>query len=687
MIRLSLPVTLWIALTACTPETADTSGVITDTDTSDGGPTQPDADGDTIIDIHENMAGNDSDPDLDGLANMNDKESDGDTIRDRVEAGDADPMTMPVDSDNDGTPDFLDIDSDNNCVSDDIEAKRTDGGAIDTDGDGIRDFADHDNDGDTILDIDELGDPAECNPIDSDNDDVPDYMDLDADGDKVADKFESGTTAFSEHPRDSDGDGTPDFQDLDSDNDGMRDRDESGVNSIADEPRDTDGDGLYDFRDTDSDGDGLGDKEELTVHNTDPYDLDSDGDGFSDGGEVVAETDPNDSGSVIEGVYVEVSERTETEEHFVFEVRIQRGDIAMLTDTTCSMGGTINAVKTTFTAILNDTTATFEDVAGGAAGYDDYAYGSFGSSWSSDKPFYLKAPITTDKAAVQAGVNGLTTHGGSDGPESSMEALYQAASGIGYDQDCDHVYDADVDVKPFLASAGDPFRGTAGGAAPATPLADMGERGGLGFRNYSLPIIIYATDNYMRDPESSNSMYNGSPRGCPIDAGFSDVVSAMNDLGGYLVGVDVDAWGGGMPRPQMRDLATATNSMADMDDDGESDDLLVYALNTSSPSAPAAFSSYVVKAVDQLVQSLRFTELSLQVEGDSYGFVTGIVPERYTDIVWDETDELTFTLNFRGTVAATTEDQLFLLTLNILGDGTTLVGKRDIVVVVPGTSY
>jgi hypothetical protein len=45
-----------------------------------------------------------------------------------------------------------------------------------------------------------------------------------------------------------------------------------------------------------------------------------------------------------------------------------------------------------------------------------------------------------------------------------------------------------------------------------------------------------------------------------------------------------------------------------------------------------------------------------------------------------------FTLEFLGTVTATAEDQLFLLTLNIVGDGTILLDTLDIIVVVPGTS-
>ena len=50
-------------------------------------------------------------------------------------------------------------------------------------------------------------------------------------------------------------------------------------------------------------------------------------------------------------------------------------------------------------------------------------------------------------------------------------------------------------------------------------------------------------------------------------------------------------------------------------------------------------------------------------------------------------DVLDFTINFVGTVAATTEDQLYTLTLNVVGDNTVLLDTLDIVVLVPGTAY
>ena len=253
--------------------------------------------------------------DEDGLPNLMDKDSDGDNVRDKVEAGDKDVMTLPIDSDGDGSPDFLDLDSDNNCISDTQEAVKTGGGAVDTDGDGIRDIADPDNDGDNIDDIWELGDPV-TRPIPTEM--VPPTIWIKTLMGMASAIFQGGTTEYEREPLDSDGDGIYDFLYSDSDNDGLPDSAESGVTNIDQEPNDTDKDGSYDFQDTDADGDGLSDSEETNVYGTDPYDFDSDGDGFSDGSEVLANTDPLDSESVIDGIYVVVGERTEVEENFAF---------------------------------------------------------------------------------------------------------------------------------------------------------------------------------------------------------------------------------------------------------------------------------------------------------------------------------------------------------------------------------
>ncbi len=672
-LRLPLGLLALSLLVACgdkEPEGGDDTGAVED---SDGEITYDDADADTILDIHET----DEDPDNDGLANMADEDSDGDTIKDRLEAGDGDPLTLPVDSDSDGTKDFLDLDSDNNCITDFDEKRSTGEGPLDSDLDGVRDYADADNDGDGIDDVYELGNGT-CSVVDSDGDGEADFYDLDSDGDGIHDIYEAGTTEWEREPADQDGDGLPNYLDTDADGDGITDATEAGLTGEGSAPRDLDGDSRPDFLDTDADGDSLPDVEEVGTHGTDPYDPDSDGDGYSDGGELTAGTDPLDGTSVVDGVYVEVPERTNVEEPFEFELRIQMGDIAFLIDTTCSMGSTANAMASEFSSIVNDLSTLIPDAQYGVSTYDDYAYGSFGYSSSRDLPFQLRQQVTSDISRVQYVLsNDVQIHYGGDGPESSMEALYQGASGVGYDQNCNARYDAQEDVLPFLSSSSDPFTGT-GGQSYNTTYAGGGTLGGFGFRDYALPVLVYATDYDLRDPDAGYPV----PPGCPQSAGKSDVVAAMTALGGYPIGVHVNSYTT-TPYNQMLDLAASTGAYADTDGDGIADDPLVFRWSGSS----SAFRTTISGAIEDLVSSIKFERVNLAVDGDSWGFVSGIEPEFFEDIDPSAGAQvISFVLTFRGVVAATTEDQLFRLTLNVVGDGTVLLDTKDIIVLVPGTA-
>jgi hypothetical protein len=652
---------------------ADTKPTVGDTADGAAEVEYPDADNDEILDIHEG----DGDPDGDGIPNYQDEDSDGDTIKDRLEAGDGDPLTLPVDNDGDGTPDYLDLDSDNNCISDEDEKSPTGDGPRDLDGDGTADYADSDNDGDGIPDVEELS--SDCQERDSDGDGTPDYVDIDSDGDGVGDIYEGGTTAWDDEPQDTDGDGIPDYLDDDSDGDGLPDSVESGTTDPTTEPRDTDGDGIYDFQDTDSDGDSLTDTEETLTYGTDPYDFDSDDDGFSDGGEITAGTDPMDSTSVVDGVYVEVPERTNVEEPFDFTLQVTMGDVAFEIDTTCSMGSTATAMAAEFSNIVTALATTIPDAEYGVATYDDYACCGFGYSSSMDLPFQLRQQITSDVAQVNTVLTrDVAIHYGGDGPESGMEALLQGASGVGYDMTCNGTYDASTDVRPFLSSSTDPFGG-AGGQSYSSSWAGGGTIGGFGFREYALPVIVIATDYDLRDAEGGY----GTPGGCPQDAGFSDVVAAFNDTGAYMIGVHVNSYTTA-PYSQMQRLATDMGSYADLDGDGASDDPLVFRWSGSSTS----FRTTITAAIEELVQSIRFSRVELAIEGDEWGFVTGVSPEYFEDIDPSAEDQIiSFTLDFRGVVAATTEDQLFRLTLNVIGDETILLDTQDIIILVPGNPY
>ncbi len=669
---------LLVALLGCEIKSGDGPAADTGGDAEDTGTEEvpQDSDGDTILDIHEGI----EDSDGDGVSDWLDTDSDGDGISDADEAGDDDPATYPVDTDEDGVPDYLDDDSDGNGIADSVEAGDPNN-PTDTDGDGDADFRDDDNDGDGILDVWEMDfDPL--SPTDTDRDGIADFMDFDSDNDTLCDEYEGGTTSYREEPRDTDEDGTPDYRDTDSDGDGFSDIDEAGVSETCAEPSDIDGDGLYNSADTDSDGDGLSDVYEVETSGTDPYDRDTDNDGSSDGAEVAAETNPRDPNDNIEGIYVEVDERTTVEQTFTFDLTPERGDIVFLLDTTCSMSSTLRGAASRFADVAGELEDTFDELAFGVATFDDYNYSGMGAT--PDKPFILVQQVTDDVDDTQSALNGLTTHNGSDTQESDFEAIYQAATGIGYDQDCDGSYDDSDDVPAFLSSFSDAFNGTGPSAGSASGDGDIG---GMGFREYALPIIFYATDYYMRDADSSNSTLAATPGGCPGDAGFNAVVDALAEIGGYVVGVDVGSGGSYGPYDQMIDLAYATNSVADLDGDGTASDPLVFSVSQSGGDFETEFQEKVVLAVEQLVANLTYDKVSLAVQGDEFGIVSSIEPEYYEDIDPDEVEELEFQLAFTGTVAAGEDDQNFTMTLNVIADDTLLLDTYDIVVVIPGTSY
>ena len=628
-----------------------------------------DEDEDTILDLDEGYVDPENeegltspDSDDDDTPDYQDLDSDDDDIDDEDEAGDDDVVTLPWDSDLDGTPDFLDEDSDDNCIDDEDEGNR------DLDDDDIGNHADMDDDGDGILDIYEIG--PDCGQVDSDGDGDEDRLDEDSDNDGASDAVEAGTSAWEQTPRDTDEDGTPDFLDLDSDADGFSDADERGDTGAP--PRDTDADGTWDGADTDSDNDGIADIDEAT-YGTDPLLDDSDGDGFTDGAEVAAGTVPTDATSVIEGIYVTVGERTNVEETFEFTLSVSQGDVGFLLDTTCSMSGTLTSMASEFSTIVSQLSTTLPDAYYGVGTFDDYYYGSYGSN--GDLVYSLEQPVTSSVADVQSTLSGLRIHGGNDGPEGSMEALTQALGGGGYDMRCDGRYDASTDVKPFVASGSDPFGGS-GGENYDAGVPGIGTEGGMGFRAWSLPVIVYVTDNYMRDPDSGY----GTPGGCPTDGGASDVVAAANALGAYLIGISVS---GSLPMAQMELLAQRTGSYADTDGDGVADDMLAFQWSGNASVLRAT----IVSAIEDLVDSVQFTEITLQIEGDTWGFVSAVDPEVYTLSSNANGQVIEFDLMFRGAVAAAETDQVFQLTLNVLGDSTVLLDTLDIYVLVPGRSY
>lgn len=66
----------------------------------------------------------------------------------------------------------------------------------------------------------------------------------------------------------------------------------------------------------------------------------------------------------------------------------------------------------------------------------------------------MEQEVTTDADLLTAAIARIPNHEGGDGPEGDIEALYQAATGAGYDLDCDGVHLASEILHVVVPAAG-----------------------------------------------------------------------------------------------------------------------------------------------------------------------------------------------------------------------------------------
>ena len=297
-----------------------------------------------------------------------------------------------------------------------------------------------------------------------------------------------------------------------------------------------------------------------------------------------------------------------------FEVAYEIADIAFLLDTTCSMGSLLDAVAADFSDIAVELNTEIDDITFGVGSYRDYNYGGFGGA--GDLPFELETQQTTNLTRVQSALDRLSYGGGADGPESSMEALYQALSGRGYDQECDGYYDSDTDVLPFNRVPGwDAFDGNESGTS-SSAVEGSGDLGGMGFRPDVLNVVIFATDNDLRDPDNGDP----APKGC-YDGGYDDVVAARDELNAKIIGVGVG-------------ISPGSSYYTEIDRISD------YAVTWTSGSSD--FQDTVVKAVEELISDATFDEVWLELTSDNYNLVDSITPDHWYDV--PSGDKVSFTI-------------------------------------------
>lgn len=203
-----------------------------------------------------------------------------------------------------------------------------------------------------------------------------------------------------------------------------------------------------------------------------------------------------------------------------FNTDVKSMDVFINMDTTGSMSGAITNLRNALgSTIIPAIQMEVPNTQFGAGTFDDFPISPYGSS-ATDQPFVLLQEITNNVANVQAAVATYSAAGGSDGPESNIEALYQIATGEG------------------LA-----------GPAPTTVAANNSGIGGAGFREGSLPVVVSITDALSHDPDGNAACNFGGPEQyagavAAVAHNETEAMDAMNAICGRVIQIAVNQSGG-----------------------------------------------------------------------------------------------------------------------------------------------
>jgi hypothetical protein len=261
----------------------------------------------------------------------------------------------------------------------------------------------------------------------------------------------------------------------------------------------------------------------LDAGETNPTLADTDDDGTTDFIEIVLGSDPRNPlqtpGTLGKYYFVlpYLGEPVPAINIVPLRTQLNQGDVAFIVDTTATMGGEIQNLKTAMMTMIAKLKLTIPDLAVGIAGFDDFPTGLYGASI--DLPFYISGAtghVSTILANNLAAVLALNVHDGGDFPESQVTAMHRALT------DYYLLWDSGQ-----LAPTGAPG----------------GRYGSLHFRTGALPILVPITDASFHNGRRSNATgtlhdpysFNGQPP-FPTPT-VDDLVTSMKSKGAHLIGV------------------------------------------------------------------------------------------------------------------------------------------------------
>lgn len=208
---------------------------------------------------------------------------------------------------------------------------------------------------------------------------------------------------------------------------------------------------------------------------------------------------------------------------------LNRVDVAMVMDTTGSMGGSIkDLVDSLVLKILPELQRNIPDVAFGLVEHKDYPIAPYGDA--ADFVVRIHKTITTDANDVRTTLSKMSASGGSDLPESQLPAMYYALNGA------------------ELKYAG-------GTVAKAT--IPTGRIAPIGFRPGALPVVILITDIDWHEP--SHSPYDPAKVFDPIT--IDQLVDAFKVTNARFVNITEEGTAGAITKETQADqLSDRTGS-------------------------------------------------------------------------------------------------------------------------------
>jgi hypothetical protein len=322
--------------------------------------------------------------------------------------------------------------------------------------------------------------------------------------------------------------------------------------------------------------------------------------------------------------------------HYTIEVEADPGvlDVHFSVDTTGSIDAEIDELQREMArTIAPGLRKRVESVSFGVSRFADFPHPPFGSAGNSrtpaDTPFALLTPLTSSLTRVTSALAHLDQpldHGG-DLPEAGAEALWQIATGAGYQTEGAWL------IAPYSEHAEE-----GGGTA-----------GGVGFRAKALRVVLHVTDAPSHSPAEYSELFPGThdmlEASSALSAIQARVVSIVSGACSGTSSNDADCARAlyARTRSELERVALFTGAVGQPPDHDQCPHGIASApVPASDGTCPLVFdvderghglSDAILDSIVDLLDGIRFGVVTGRVEADPIGFILAVSPAPAGDTV------------------------------------------------------